>query len=61
MKPEVPMTVKMNLAFFLDVTPCGFVCTNVWKDRAASIFRVQVSSALKVVPAVSSESFAPVS
>lgn len=59
-KSEVLMTVKMNTAVFLDVTPCGFVCTNVWKDHAASLFRVQESSALKVVPAVSSESFAPV-
>jgi len=54
------MTVKMNVAVFLNVTPCGFVCTNIRKYHAASIFRVQESSALKVEPAVSSESFAPV-
>jgi hypothetical protein len=54
------MTVKMDVAVFLDVKLCGFVCTNVWKDNAASIFRVQKCSALKVMPAVSSESFAPV-
>jgi hypothetical protein len=59
-KSEVLMTVKMNVSVFLDVTPCGFVCTNFWKDRAASIFRVQDSSALKVVLAVYSESFAHV-
>lgn len=31
------MTVKVNVAVFLDVTPCGLVCTNVSNALAASI------------------------
>lgn len=55
------MAMKMNVAVFLDVTPCGLVYsfTNILKDPAAFIFRVLVTSALKAVPAGSSESLVP--